>query len=61
LNEEESAIVNVLKKAEDKHINQISVETNIPFSRASMILLDLEMKGIVRALGGARYRIIHHV
>lgn len=58
LSDEERLLVNTLKDVEDKHINQISVDANIPYSRVSMILFDLEMKGIVRALGGARYRLM---
>ena len=60
LTDEERALVNTLKDVDDKHINQIAIDANIPYSRASMILFDLEMKGIVRALGGARYKIIHN-
>lgn len=58
LNEEETLIVNAIRNVEDKHVNQIVIDTNIPYSRASMILFDLEMKGVVKALGGARYRLI---
>ena len=57
LTEEEQALLNTLKDVDDKHINQIAIDANIPYSRASMILFDLEMKGLVRALGGARYKI----
>ena len=60
LTDEERALVNTLKDVDDKHINQIAIDANIPYSRASMILFDLEMKGIVKALGGARYRIMYH-
>ena len=60
LTDEERALVNTLKDVDDKHINQIAIDANIPYARASMILFDLEMKGIVRALGGARYKIIHN-
>lgn len=60
LTDEERALVNTLKDVDDKHINQIAIDANIPYSRASMILFDLEMKGIVKALGGARYKIIHN-
>lgn len=59
LTDEERALVNTLKDVDDKHINQIAIDANIPYSRASMILFDLEMKGIVKALGGARYRLMH--
>ena len=59
LTDEERALVNTLKSVDDKHINQIAIDANIPYSRASMILFDLEMKGVVKALGGARYKLIH--
>lgn len=61
LNEEEAALVNALKNVDDKHINQIVIDSNIPYSRASMILFDLEMKGLVKALGGARYRMARNL
>ena len=60
LTDEERALVNTLKNVDYKHINQIAIDANIPYSRASMILFDLEMKGIVKALGGARYKIMRH-
>ncbi|MCH5175309.1 MAG: DNA-processing protein DprA [Prevotellaceae bacterium] len=58
LTDEERLLVNVLQEVDDKHVNQLSVDTNIPYSRVSMILFDLEMKGIIMALGGARYRLL---
>ena len=59
LTDEERAIVNTLKNVDDKHVNQIAIDTNIPYARVSMLLFDLEMNGIVKALGGARYRLTH--
>lgn len=59
LTDEERMLVNTLKDVDDKHINQIAIDANIPYSRASMVLFDLEMKGVVKALGGARYRLVH--
>ena len=61
LNEEEAVLVNTLKNVDDKHINQIVIDSNIPYSRASMILFDLEMRGIVKALGGARYKVTRNL
>lgn len=61
LNEEELALVNCLKNVDDKHVNQLAIDTNMPYSRTSMILFDLEMKGIVKALGGARFRLIRKI
>lgn len=59
LTDEERTIVNTLKNVDDKHVNQIAIDTNIPYARVSMLLFDLEMNGIVKALGGARYRLTH--
>ena len=59
LTDEERAIVNTLKNVDDKHVNQIAIDTNIPYARVSMLLFDLEMNGIVKALEGARYRLTH--
>lgn len=58
LTEEETAIVNALAGVDDKHINQLAIDTNISYSRVSMLLFELEMKGIIKALGGARYHLI---
>ena len=60
LTDEERSIVNTLKNVDDKHVNQIAIDVNIPYARTSMILFDLEMRGIVKVLGGARYKLIHH-
>ena len=59
LTEEERVLVHTLQEVDDKHVNQIAIDTNIPYSRVSMLLFDLEMRGIVMALGGARYRLVH--
>lgn len=61
LNEEERMLIEVLKDVDDKHINQIAVEANVAYARASMVLFELEMKGIVKALGGARYRLARRI
>ena len=58
LSDEERLLVNALQNVDDKHVNQLSIDTSIPYPRASMILFDLEMRGIVMALGGARYRLL---
>lgn len=60
LTEEESKIVDSLKDCESKQINQIIVETGYGFSVVSSCLYELELKGIVMLLGGARYRLIRN-
>ncbi len=57
LSTEEQAVIETLKNVDDKHINQIVVESGVPYSQATMVLFELEMKGVVTALGGARYHL----
>ncbi|MCR4612377.1 MAG: DNA-processing protein DprA [Bacteroidaceae bacterium] len=55
---DEQRIVRCLEGIDSKQINQICIEANIPFALTSAILFELELKGIVKVLGGARYRLI---
>ena len=57
LTDDERLIISTLKKVDDKQINQIVVETGLPFSRISSLMFELELKGLVRVLGGARYKL----
>lgn len=54
----EAAIVDVLRNCDCKQINQIVVETGLNFHTVSSTLYELEYKGVVALLGGARYRLI---
>jgi DNA processing protein len=58
LTDEETLIVQTLQNVDGKAINQIVVETGLPFSRVSPLMFELELKGVVRVLGGARYKLI---
>lgn len=58
LTEDEQMIVNHLKDVEEKQVNQLTVESNLPVSRVSSILFDLELKGIVTRSAGGMYRIV---
>lgn len=60
LTEEEVLVARTLQDVEDKQVNQIVVETGLSFSRVSSIMFELELKGVVRVLGGARYKLITH-
>jgi len=53
-------VVNVLKGADSTQINKIAIDANLSYSKVSSILFELEMKGIVTVLGGARYRLLRH-
>ncbi len=57
LNAEEQKIVDALEGCDGKQINLLTVETDIPVSRLMSVLFELEMRGIVRSLNGARYRL----
>lgn len=57
LTEEETKLLHVLQKLpEGMQINTLAVETNMPVNQLSVILFELEMKGMVRALAGGVYR-----
>ncbi len=57
LTENEKTIIKVLSGSDEKQINQIVVESGLSYSNVSATLFELEMKGIVNVLGGARYRL----
>lgn len=54
----ETTIVEALCQCDSKQINQIVVETGLNFHTVSSCLYELEYKGVVALLGGARYRLI---
>ena len=58
LADEEKLIVNVLKEQDEVQINQLVVATGMDYSHVTSLLFELEMKGIIKVLGGARYRLI---
>ena len=57
LPEDEARIVKCLDGTDGKQINTIAVELNIPVSQLSALLFSLEMKGIVKALIGGKYKL----
>ena len=57
LSDEERKIADSLEGSDGKQINLITVETDIPMSRLMSVLFDMEMRGIVKSLNGARYRL----
>ncbi len=52
LTEEEERTAGVLTRLGDLHINALVMETGIPVNRMSALLLELEMKGVVKTLPG---------
>ena len=57
LSDEERRIADSLEGSDGKQINLITVETNIPMARLMSVLFEMEMRGIVKSLNGARYRL----
>lgn len=58
LTDEEQRIVDILRHQGDMQVNTLVVQSNIPVNKISMILFNLEMKGVVRAMVGGVYRLL---
>lgn len=59
LNAEEKSVVELMQKhPEGIQVNNLVVESNIPITRMTGILFELELKGIVRSYAGGVYRTI---
>lgn len=57
LSGEEQAVVQALQKLNDQPINQLSLTANIPISQLTVLLFQLEMKGILKLLAGGSYHL----
>lgn len=57
LSNEEQAVVQALEKQNDQAINQLSLTANIHISRLTVLLFQLEMKGILKLLAGGCYHL----
>ena len=57
LNETENRIVAALQKQNDQQINLLSVRTDLPISKLTSTLFELEMKGVVKTLAGGVYHL----
>ncbi len=58
LSPDEQAVVDILSKAESLHLNVLAIELNMPVSRLSVVLFELEMNGIVRCVPGGMYKLL---
>ena len=54
----EQSIVDVLSRNNDLQINMISVQSGIDISRLTVLLFQLEMKGLIRTLAGGMYHLL---
>ncbi len=58
LNENEQKIYNLLSEKEQQLLDIISLECNIPIYKLSSILLQMEMKGILKPLPGKLFELV---
>lgn len=58
LSVEEQKIVDILAKLGDLQINALVVQADIPVNKISVILFELEMKGVIRVLAGGVYQLL---
>ncbi len=57
LNPEETSIVNFLESNDDASLSALTAATGLPVARLMSVLIDMEFRGLVLALPGARYRL----
>ena len=57
LTDEEQVLVDYLKEHGEAQINRMAVELNQPLSQLLSILVELEFKGVVKALPGGIYKL----
>lgn len=57
---EEQAIMDILRQNEDGiHVNSIVMELKMPYSGISALLMQMELKGLVKSLPGSFYRALN--
>lgn len=56
--EEEQRIIDCLKERQNLQINTLTVMTNIPVHKLSAFLFNLEIKGLIKLMGGGMYRLV---
>lgn len=59
LNETEARIVAALQKQNDQQINLLTVRTDLPISKLTATLFELEMKGVVKTFAGGIYHLLN--
>ncbi len=58
LTDEEQRIVDMMKQSSQTSVNQMTQTLQCPVQKLSSLLFQLEMKGIVRAIGGGFYKLL---
>jgi len=57
LSSEERQIYDLLSKSGETHIDEVSFQTFIPINRIASLILELEFKGLVKALPGKKFKL----
>lgn len=57
LSAEEQTVIEALQSLNDQPISQLSLSANIPISRLTVVLFQLEMKGMLKLLAGGCYHL----
>lgn len=55
-NEDNNPLLQLLREKKEMHINDLSLEMNLPVHQLSNKLFELEMDGFVKAIPGSRYK-----
>ena len=58
LTPDENAIMQLLNQHPQLDVDSISLMSNLPLSKISMVLLNLEFSGILKSLPGKRYQLV---
>ena len=59
LNNTQQAIINLLRQTEESwHVNQLVIETQLPYHEIAAELMMMELNGIVKSLPGGMWRIV---
>lgn len=58
LSADEMRLCDLLRGQEEKSVNRLAVEADIPVQRVCALLFELELKGLVRPLAGGRFRLL---
>lgn len=58
LNEDETKIVNALRKNNDQQINFLAINSGIAFNKINAFLFELELKGVIKSLPGGIYHLL---
>lgn len=58
MTDEETKIVNLLRKRNDIQLNIIAIQTGLPISTVSALLFSLELKGVIKLYAGGVYHLL---